>query len=153
MCSKLVPQQPPTIDAPAAIHFGTSLAICSGVTGCTIFSLTNWAKPASGFMNWDFPFQFAMKHPDLHCFVTNNIPMVPCCQSRLRGPAIASSTSEPYTAAPGILVHQRWQSSPSRKRSYYPHLSHLAACISSAALSRVIGLTWLSAPEWQQIGL
>jgi len=99
--------------------------------------------PHRGNINWDFPFQFAMKHPDLHCFVTNNISMVPYCQSPLRGPAIASSTSEPYTAAPGILVHQRWQSSPSRKRSYYPHFSHLTACISSAALSRVIGLTWL----------
>ena len=29
---------------------------------------------------WDFPFQFVMKHPDLHCFVTNNMPMAPGCQ-------------------------------------------------------------------------
>ena len=99
----------------------------------------------------DFSFQFAMKHPDLHCFVTNNIPMVHCCQSPLQGPAIASSTSEPYTAAPGTIVHQRWQSSPSRKRSYYLNLSHLAACISSAELSRVIGVTGLFVPDWQAL--
>ncbi|MFC1938499.1 hypothetical protein ACFLWH_02470, partial [Chloroflexota bacterium] len=59
---------------------------------------------------WDFPFQFVMRHPDLHCFVTNNMPVVPCCQSPLRGHAIASSTSEPYTPALGTLVRQRWQS-------------------------------------------
>ena len=56
----------------------------------------------NGYLNWDFRFKFAMKHPDLHCFVPNNILVVPCCQSQLRGPAIVSSTSQPYTAAPGI---------------------------------------------------
>ena len=30
-----------------------------------------------------------MKHPGLHCFVTNHIPAVSCCQSPLRGPAVA----------------------------------------------------------------
>ena len=42
-----------------------------------------------------------------------------------------------YTSAPNILVYQHCRSSPSLKRSYYPHLSHLAACISSAALSTI----------------
>lgn len=31
---------------------------------------------------WDFRFQFAVRHPDPYCFVTNNIPMTLGCQSK-----------------------------------------------------------------------
>ena len=30
---------------------------------------------------WDFSFQFAMRYPDLHCFVTDDIRMALGCQS------------------------------------------------------------------------
>ena len=75
------------------------------------------------------------------------------CQSPLRGPVEAPSTCASCTTTPGILVYQHWRSSPSEKRPYYPHLSHSAGRISAAALSRVMGIPRLFAPEWQQIGL
>jgi len=32
-------------------------------------------------LNWDFPFQLAVRHPDPHCFVTNSTTMALSCQS------------------------------------------------------------------------
>ena len=55
---------------------------------------------------------------------------------------------QPCTTVPKILVYQRWRSSPLRKRRYFLYLFHLTARAPWGMLSRVTGITWLSAPEW-----
>jgi len=75
------------------------------------------------------------------------------CQSLLRGPAITSPTNEPYTAAPGILIHQHLAKLSTWKETILPLSFSLDCLCAQAAISRVIDLTWLSAPEWQQTDL
>ena len=60
----------------------SSVTICAGISATlSVIILAGITKQFDQPLFWDFPFQFAMKHPDLYCLVTNNIPMEPCCQS------------------------------------------------------------------------
>ena len=58
-------------------------------------------------LSWDFPFQFAVRHPDLHYFVTNYISMVPSCQKPSLSPSEPSSTQDPQSISAGQTLHPK----------------------------------------------
>ncbi len=88
----------------------------------------------------------------LIALVTNNISMVSGCQSPSRSSAVVldmravhRSPQNPRLSALARLSTQ--------KDTILPLYFHLTTRSPQGVLSRVTGITGLSAPEWQQIGL
>ena len=92
----------------------------------------------SFYLIWNFTFKLAIRYPDpLSLWLLIICPWHLVVNIHI-GALQQSSTCEPCTAAPKILVYQHWLSSPPTRMRYYPYLLHLTTYIASAALRLVI---------------